>query len=171
MSTQDDLKALNKKLQAASARLPLAGTPAAIVPGEGPITAEIMFIGEAPGYHESVQRRPFVGRSGMFFRETLRQVGISDETVYISNIIKARPPDNRDPVPAEISAYKPYLDEEINLIDPVLIVTLGRFSMAKFLPDARISRFMAGCTRLAGMAGRDLCCLCTIRQLGSGQLR
>jgi uracil-DNA glycosylase family 4 len=140
MSTQDDLKALNKKLQAASARLPLAGTPAAIVPGEGPITAEIMFIGEAPGYHESVQRRPFVGRSGMFFRETLRQVGISDETVYISNIIKARPPDNRDPVPAEISAYKPYLDEEINLIDPVLIVTLGRFSMAKFLPDARISQ-------------------------------
>ncbi len=140
MDKKDALKALYLDLEANIKSLPLANTTVEIVPGEGPETAEVLCIGEAPGYHEVVQRRPFVGRSGQLFRKTLREVGIPDQDVYISNIVKARPPENRDPTPAEISAYKPYLDKEIAILNPVLIVTLGRFSMAKFLPDVRISQ-------------------------------
>jgi DNA polymerase len=99
-----------------------------------------MFIGEAPGYHESVEHRPFVGKSGQLFRQTLRDVGFAEKDVYISNIVKVRPPDNRDPLPAEILAYRPFLDAEIDIIKPKLIVTLGRFSMAKFLPDVKVSQ-------------------------------
>lgn len=131
---------LYQQLENDVANLPLAKKAVDIVPGEGPVTAEVMFIGEAPGYHEAVQRRPFVGRSGQFFRQTLNDLNIDDQGVYISNVVKARPPDNRDPTPAELAAYKPYLDAEIKIINPVLIITLGRFSMAKFLPEVRISQ-------------------------------
>lgn len=120
--------------------LPLAPEEKDIVPGEGTLEAEVMLIGEAPGYHESVERRPFVGRSGQLLRKTLSEVGLPPETVYISNIVKARPPDNRDPSPTEIAAYKPFLDLEIETLKPQVIVTLGRFSMQKFLPDAKISQ-------------------------------
>jgi uracil-DNA glycosylase len=140
MLKADQLHALYTELKAAAPTLPLAQTANDIVPGEGSSEAEILFIGEAPGYNESVEHRPFVGRSGQLFRATLRDVGFLEKDVYISNIVKVRPPDNRDPLPAEIAAYRPYLDREIEIIQPHLIVTLGRFSMGKFLPDAKVSQ-------------------------------
>lgn len=135
----DQLANLYQQLESQAETLPLATRPSDIVPGEGNPEAEIMFIGEAPGFNEAQQRRPFVGRSGQLFRQTLTDVGIPVPTVYISNIVKVRPPDNRDPLPNEILAFKPYLDQEIEIIRPELVVTLGRYSMAKFLPEARIS--------------------------------
>lgn len=134
------LSKLYQELEAAVPGLPLATKSEDIVPGDGSATASILFIGEAPGYHESVQRKPFVGVSGKFLRKTITEVGLDPETYYISNIVKVRPPNNRDPSPEEIAAFKPYLDKEIAIINPELIVTLGRFSMAKFLPDVKISQ-------------------------------
>jgi uracil-DNA glycosylase family 4 len=143
MTSTDKRKQLDqlyRQLEAAVPSLPLAQTAADIVPGEGSPDAEIMFIGEAPGYYESVQRRPFVGKSGQLFRQVLKEVGFDEKDVYISNIVKVRPPDNRDPFPAEIKAFRPYLDQEIQIIQPQLIVTLGRFSMGKFLTDVKVSQ-------------------------------
>jgi len=136
----NNLSELKELLEENFTNLPLVTKVTDIVHGEGDARAEVMFIGEAPGYHEHVQRRPFVGRSGQLLRKTLTEVGLSPEQVFISNIVKARPPDNRDPLPEEIEAFRPFLNREIELIDPQLIVTLGRFSMAKFLPDARVSQ-------------------------------
>jgi uracil-DNA glycosylase len=110
------------------------------VPGEGPATAHIMFIGEAPGYHEDQQGRPFVGASGKFLDELLASMGMRREQVYIANVIKCRPPQNRDPLPEEIATCKSYLDQQIALVKPAVIVTLGRFSMARYFPDQSISR-------------------------------
>ena len=143
MSTVDrsiELSRIKLELENVVNELPIASQPSDIVFGEGSPNAEILLIGEAPGHNEHVQRRPFVGRSGQLLRKTLTQVGFPPENVYITNIVKARPPDNRDPSPEEILAYKPYLDQEIQIIDPKLIVTLGRFSMAKFLPNVKISQ-------------------------------
>ena len=140
MIVADNLSELKELLEENLTNLPLVTKVTDIVHGEGDTRAEVMFIGEAPGYHEYVQRRPFVGRSGQLLRKTLTEVGLSPEQVFISNIVKARPPDNRDPLPEEIEAFRPFLNREIELIDPQLIVTLGRFSMAKFLPDARVSQ-------------------------------
>lgn len=140
---EQQLKKLYKELEddAVAKKLPLAKVAKDIVPGEGPATAEVLFIGEAPGFHESVQRRPFVGRSGQLFRKVLEEEsGIKPELVYISNIVKVRPPDNRDPSIEELAAFKKYLDTEIEILQPELIVTLGRFSMAKFLPGAKITK-------------------------------
>jgi DNA polymerase len=110
------------------------------VPGEGDPNATVMFIGEAPGWHENQQGRPFVGAAGQFLEELLRSVGLRRDQVYIANVVKHRPPDNRDPLPDEIAACADYLDRQIAVIDPKVIVTLGRFSMAKFFPGERISR-------------------------------
>lgn len=140
MDKAEALKTIYSDLEAAVADLPLATTGKDVVPGEGSLTASILFIGEAPGYHESVERRPFVGVSGKFLRKTIAEVGLEPQNYYISNIVKVRPPDNRDPLPEEILAFKPYLDREIEVINPELIVTLGRFSMAKFLSDVKISQ-------------------------------
>lgn len=140
MTKDEQLTQLRLDLEAAAGQLPLTTSASDIVHGEGSVTAQVLFIGEAPGYYEHVQRRPFVGRSGQLLRATLTAVGLDPTAVYISNIVKARPPDNRDPSPAEIAAYKPFLDREINLIQPQLICTLGRFSMAKFLPSVYISQ-------------------------------
>lgn len=140
ISPQQQLDQLYQQLEADASDLPLAITKTDIVPGEGDPEAEVLLIGEAPGYHESVQRRPFVGRSGKLLRQVLEEIGLPPKEVYIGNIVKVRPPENRDPTPSEISAYKEYLDQEIEIIDPKLIVTLGRFSMAKFLPDVKISQ-------------------------------
>jgi DNA polymerase len=109
------------------------------VPGEGPADAEIMFIGEGPGFYENEQGRPFVGQAGKFLDELLEIAGLKREKVFICNVVKCRPPSNRDPLPEELSACANYLDRQIEAIDPCVIVTLGRFSMAKFLPNARIS--------------------------------
>ena len=134
------LRALFAELEAAVPTLPLGETGESLVPGDGDPDSPLLFIGEAPGYYESVQKRPFVGRSGQLLAATLQEVGYPREKVYITNIVKLRPPENRDPTPEEILAYRPYLNREIAIVAPKLIVTLGRFSMAKFLPEVRISQ-------------------------------
>lgn len=111
------------------------------VPGEGDSDAKIMFIGEAPGQVEDSTGRPFVGQSGQLMRKTLTETtGIKPEEVFITNIVKFRPPDNRDPMPDEIEACRDWLDRQIDIIRPKIICTLGRYSMAKFIPDVSISR-------------------------------
>jgi DNA polymerase len=109
------------------------------VPGEGPPGAEIMLIGEGPGFYENEQGRPFVGAAGNFLNELLEKAGVSRQDVYITNVVKCRPPGNRDPLPEELSACSGYLDRQIEAINPLVIVTLGRFSMARFLPNVKIS--------------------------------
>jgi uracil-DNA glycosylase family 4 len=110
------------------------------VPGEGPANAAIMFIGEGPGFHEDRQGRPFVGSAGKLLEELLAGIGLTREQVYIANVVKCRPPGNRDPLPEELTACKPYLDRQIDLIQPKVIVTLGRFSMYRYFPGQSISR-------------------------------
>ena len=121
------------------------------VPGEGPGDAGIMFIGEAPGFHEDQQGRPFVGAAGKFLEELLESIGLKREDVFITNVIKCRPPGNRDPLPEEIEACKPYLDRQIELLQPQLVVTLGRFSMARAFPKARISRIHGQPRKVGGV--------------------
>ncbi len=126
---------------AASKGGPLKDTGINPVPGEGNPDADLMFIGEAPGFNENEQKRPFVGQAGKLLRKTLVLNGWKEDEVYITNIVKFRPPENRDPTPAEIEYFKPYLDKQIEIIDPKIIVTLGRYSMYKFLGEgASISR-------------------------------
>ena len=122
---------------AADSSLPLSSN---LVFGEGDLDALVLFIGEAPGYNEDIQRRPFVGRGGQLLNKILEAIGWKREDVYITNIVKRRPPENRDPLPDEIVAYQPYLTRQIEIINPPIIVTLGRFSMNYFLPEAKISR-------------------------------
>jgi DNA polymerase len=110
------------------------------VPGEGPASAEIMLIGEGPGYHENELGRPFVGAAGSFLNDLLAQAGLKRSDVWIGNIVKCRPPGNRDPMPEEISTCDQYLERQIAAIDPKIIITLGRFSMGKFMPGAKISQ-------------------------------
>jgi uracil-DNA glycosylase family 4 len=119
------------------------------VPGEGDPNAAVMLIGEAPGWHENQQGRPFVGAAGQFLEQLLHSVGLRRDQVFIANVIKHRPPDNRDPLPEEIEACNGYLDRQIEAIDPKVIVTLGRFSLGKFFPGERISR-IHGVPRRAG---------------------
>ena len=121
------------------------------VPGEGPENAEIMFVGEAPGFHEDQQGRPFVGAAGQFLEELLGSIGFERGDVFITNVIKCRPPGNRDPLPQEISACAPYLDRQIALIQPAVVVTLGRFSMARAFPEARISRIHGEPRKIGGV--------------------
>ena len=110
------------------------------VPGEGPAHAEIMFIGEGPGFHENEQGRPFVGAAGKFLDQLLEQAGVTRADVWIGNVVKCRPPENRDPLPEELAACDAYLERQIEAINPSIIVTLGRFSMGKFMPGAKISQ-------------------------------
>jgi uracil-DNA glycosylase len=110
------------------------------VPGEGPADAKIMFIGEAPGFNEDRQGRPFVGAAGKFLDELLALAGLRRSDVFIANVVKHRPPNNRDPEPDEIIACSSYLEGQIAAINPPVIVTLGRFSMAKWFPGERITR-------------------------------
>lgn len=110
------------------------------VPGAGNPDAEIMFIGEAPGYNEDKQGLPFVGKSGKYLEELLATINLTRDDVFIANIIKCRPPDNADPLESQIEACKPYIQAQIEALDPLLIVTLGRFSMAMFFPNEKVSR-------------------------------
>ena len=111
-----------------------------LVFGEGNISCDVMFIGEAPGEQEDIQKRPFVGRGGQLLNKMLEKIGWKREDVYITNIVKRRPPDNRDPLPEEIAAYKPYLARQIEIIKPKIVATLGRFSMNYFNDKLKISR-------------------------------
>lgn len=135
-----DKRAELAKLEAEIAAAPLPFREANLVFGEGDIDCEVMFIGEGPGANEDQLKRPFVGRAGHLLDELIRSIGWKREDVYITNIIKRRPPENRDPLPSEIEAYKPYLTRQIEIIDPKVIVAVGRFAMNYFLPDAKITR-------------------------------
>lgn len=121
-------------------RCELARTRTKAVPGEGNPNARIMFIGEGPGWHEDQQGRPFVGAAGKFLNELLALAGLQREDVFIANVVKCRPPGNRDPMPDEIAACAPYLDRQIAAINPDVVVTLGRFSMSRWFPGERISK-------------------------------
>ena len=110
------------------------------VPGEGREDAAILFIGEAPGWHEDQQGRPFVGPAGQFLEELLGSIKLKRSDVYIANVVKCRPPGNRDPLPDEIGACRKWLDRQIELIKPKMIVTLGRYSMARYFPGGSISK-------------------------------
>jgi uracil-DNA glycosylase family 4 len=110
------------------------------VPGEGNSSTEVMFVGEGPGYNEDRLGRPFVGRAGDFLVKLLGSIGWRRDEVFITNVVKCRPPDNRDPQPDEIAACAPYLRRQLEALDPALVVTLGRYSMATFMPGARISQ-------------------------------
>jgi DNA polymerase len=118
----------------------LRGTCANVVPGEGNPAAEIMFIGEAPGAEEDKQGRPFVGAAGKFLNEMIGTIGLKREDVFIANVLKCRPPGNRDPMPEEVAACWPWLLEQIKTIKPKLIVLLGRHAMERFLPNQKISK-------------------------------
>jgi len=133
---------------AACQRCALAKGRNLTVPGEGPDDAKVMFIGEAPGYHENRLGRPFVGAAGKFLEELLASINMRREDVYICNVIKCRPPNNRDPMHHEIEACRPYLDKQVELIKPRLIVTLGRHSMARYLQKAGISKVHGNPVRL-----------------------
>ncbi len=129
---------------------PLHTTRKLSVPGEGPSNAQILFIGEGPGHNENEQGRPFVGAAGKFLDELLEKAGLQRRHVFICNVVKCRPPNNRDPEPQEILACGKYLDRQIAAINPKVIVTLGRFSMNKFFPSARISQIHGRASRVDG---------------------
>jgi uracil-DNA glycosylase len=120
------------------------------VPGEGPSDAEIMFIGEGPGFHENEQGRPFVGAAGKFLEELLAAAGMKRSEVWIGNVVKCRPPSNRDPLPDELAACDGYLERQINAVNPSVIVTLGRFSMGRFMPGAKISAVHGQMRKIGG---------------------
>lgn len=122
------------KVRADLELLPLYPEAQSFVLGEGSIDSDIMFIGEAPGKKEDEQGRPFVGAAGKFLAEMLESIGLKREDVYITNIVKQRPPENRDPLPEEIAAHWPLLERQIEIINPKIIVMLGRHSMSKLLP-------------------------------------
>src|SRR3989344_2470013 len=133
----EELEKLKREMEE-DKKLPLFGQ-ANLVFGEGDASAEVMFIGEAPGFNEDRLSRPFVGQVGKLLDKLLVKINSPRESIYITNIVKRRPPENRDPLPEEIEAYKPYLKKQIQIIDPKIIATLGRFSMNYFLPSAKIS--------------------------------
>jgi DNA polymerase len=137
MDKQAALDALRKEIEN-DKNLPLR--EANLVFGEGSPDAQVFFIGEAPGKKEDELGRPFVGRAGQLLEKLLGEIGWKREDVYITNVVKRRPPENRDPFPEEIAAYTPYLKEQIGILDAPIIAPLGRFAMNFFLPDAKISR-------------------------------
>lgn len=138
-SKEQQLKALADEIVAAGVTSELAAGAKNLVMGEGNADADILFIGEAPGAKEDELGRPFVGAAGKFLDEMLASIELDRGDIYISNIVKYRPPGNRDPKPEEIEAFKPYLKKQVEIIEPKLIVFLGRHSMNVFLPELKIS--------------------------------
>jgi len=132
-------------------RCRLHATRTHAVPGEGDPSTEVLFVGEGPGQNEDLQGRPFVGRAGDLLVKLLGHIGWTRQDVFITNIVKCRPPGNRVPVPDEVAACAPYLQRQLEALDPAVIVTLGRHSMGRFMPGARISQ-AHGTTRLADPA-------------------
>lgn len=121
------------------------------VPGEGRVDADIMLVGEAPGYYEDQQGRPFVGAAGQFLEQLLAGIGLKRGDVFIGNVIKCRPPSNRDPLPEEIKACSHWLGEQFDIIKPKVIVTLGRYSLARFLPGTPIGKVHGQGRKVNGM--------------------
>lgn len=138
MDKQKALQALNT-LMAESCACSLKNQATRPVPGEGNADADIVFIGEAPGKNEDLQGKPFVGAAGKFLSEMLASIDLRREDIYITNVVKYRPPNNRDPLPEEIAACMPWLHEQIKIIQPKIIVTLGRHALEHFIPGKRIS--------------------------------
>lgn len=139
MSRKDKLWEIAKKIESCR-KCSLYKKATKPVPGEGSSQAEIFFVGEGPGFHEDYQGRPFVGAAGKLLDKMLEEIDLKREEVFIGNMIKHRPPGNRDPEPEEIAACQGWLDQQLDIIKPKLIVTLGRFSMAKFIPETKISQ-------------------------------
>lgn len=137
---QQLLDEIRDKILASKVCPGLAQTATQLVFGDGPADAEIVFIGEAPGKNEDIQGKPFVGAAGKFLDEMLKTIGMRREDVYITNIVKYRPPNNRDPLPDEKHDFLPYLQTQLEVIQPKLVVTLGRHSTNCFLPDLQISK-------------------------------
>ncbi len=119
-----------------------------VVPGEGPDNARLLFIGEAPGWYEDQSGRPFVGSAGQYLEQLIGMIGMKRNQVFIANVIKCRPPENRDPLPGEIQACSKWLDRQIELIKPKVIVTLGRYSMARYFPGESISKIHGRAKRI-----------------------
>ncbi len=137
---QQKLDDIRDKILADKVCPQLAKTATQLVFGDGPADADIVFIGEAPGKNEDIQGKPFVGAAGKFLNEMLETIGLERKDVYITNIVKYRPPDNRDPLPDEKHDFLPYLQAQLEIIQPKIVVTLGRHSMNCFLPDLQISK-------------------------------
>jgi len=152
MSKTDELQKVKDEVVGITSDLAAFRREHAYLPviGEGSSNASIMFIGEAPGENEAKQGRPFVGRSGQFLNELLESVGIPREEVYITNIVKDRPPKNRDPKTDEIELYAPFLDRQIEIIKPKVIATLGRFSMAYIMNRYGLSSMTGPISKLHG---------------------
>jgi len=136
---KSELAALNEKIEQSSSCCRLADVRTNIVPGEGDPEAKVIFIGEGPGQKEDQQGKPFVGQAGQLLSQLLSEIGMSREKVFIANVLKCRPPNNRDPLPEEIEACWPWLRRQLEIINPVLIIPLGRFAMERFLPGMKIS--------------------------------
>jgi DNA polymerase len=141
----DELKA---KILADKVCPELAASATQLVFGDGDPNTPIVFIGEAPGKNEDIQGKPFVGAAGKFLNEMLQGIGLERKDVYITNIVKYRPPDNRDPLPEEKKAFLPYLQAQLEIMQPKLVVTLGRHSMNCFLPDLQISKIHGEAKRI-----------------------
>lgn len=139
MDKKEELQKLKKEMED-DRNLPLRDGATQLVFGEGNPDSEVYFLGEGPGFHEDRLGRPFVGQAGKLLDQLIESIGLKRKEVYISNIVRFRPPDNRDPLPEEIEAFRPYVDREIEIINPKIIVTLGRFSMGKFLPSSKITQ-------------------------------
>jgi uracil-DNA glycosylase family 4 len=139
MDKQKALEELNEKM-AAECDCGLKAQAKNVVPGDGSASARVLFIGEAPGKNEDDQGKPFVGAAGKFLSEMLASIGLRREDIYITNVVKYRPPNNRDPLPEEVAACWPWLQLQVELIDPDLIVLLGRHAMERFLPGKKISQ-------------------------------
>jgi DNA polymerase len=139
MGQAEELAALHHQMMDCP-RCDLAKTRTMVVPGEGPADAEIVFVGEAPGANEDKYGRPFIGGAGGLLEDLLKSVGLKRTDVYICNVIKCRPPGNRDPLPIEIEACRPWLDAQFGLLKPLVVCTLGRFSMARWFAGSSISR-------------------------------
>ncbi|RPJ24142.1 MAG: uracil-DNA glycosylase [Chloroflexi bacterium] len=140
MSDEQELEKLAKQIMVCT-QCELHRSRKKAVPGEGPTQAEIMFVGEGPGFHENEQGRPFVGAAGKFLDQLLEQAGVTRADVWITNVVKCRPPGNRDPLPDEVEiCTSNYLQHQIRIVNPSIIVTLGRFSMSLFFKGAKITQ-------------------------------
>jgi uracil-DNA glycosylase len=139
-SKQSQLDEIANQIVAEQVCPELAKTATQLVPGDGNPDSNVVLIGEAPGKDEDLQGKPFVGAAGKFLNQMLESVGLERADVFITNIVKYRPPNNRDPSPEEIQAFMPYLFKQLKVIAPQLVVTLGRYSMNVFLPELRISQ-------------------------------
>ena len=138
IESENSLRQIAEEVQSCK-RCPLSYSRKNSVPGEGPANSEIMFIGEGPGFYENEQGRPFVGQAGKYLEELLQKIGLKRTEVYITNVVKCRPPANRDPQDEELTACHNFLERQIRVIQPRIIVTLGRFSMGLYLKEAKIS--------------------------------